>query len=63
MGSSELVEGGLFVGVDLEDLVEPGDAEDFEEVGMDAAELELAFDRTCFSFRLISLPSAALERY
>ncbi len=35
---SVLVEGGLLVRVDLEDLVEPGDPEDFEEIGMDAAE-------------------------
>ena len=60
---SELVEGRLLVGVDLEDLVEPGDAEDLEEVGVDAAELELALDRATFFLRLISLPSAALERY
>ena len=46
---SELVEGRLFVGVDLEDLIEPGDAEDLEEVGVDAAELQLAFDRAGFS--------------
>src|SRR5438270_11032056 len=31
--------------MDLEDLVEPGDPEDLEEVGVDAAELELALDR------------------
>src|SRR4051794_12482281 len=38
---SELVERGLLLGIDLEDLVEPGDAEDFEQLGVDAAELEL----------------------
>src|SRR4051794_7454581 len=43
---SELVEGGLFLGVDLEDLIESGDAEDLEEVGVNAAELELPLDRT-----------------
>src|SRR3954454_7422761 len=43
---SELVEGRLFLGVDLEDLVEPGDPEDLEQVGVDAAELELPLHRT-----------------
>jgi hypothetical protein len=52
---SELVEGGLFVAVDFENLIEAGDAEDFEEVGMNAAELELAFDRTGFSFEVDQL--------
>src|SRR5215470_4462235 len=42
---SELVEGRLLVGVDLEDLIEPGDPEDFEEIGVDAAELQLTLDR------------------
>src|SRR5262249_54569105 len=42
---SELVERRLLVGVNLEDLVQPGDAEDLQKVGVDAAELQLAFDR------------------
>src|SRR3954454_18436624 len=45
---SELVECGLFLGVDFKDLVEPGDPEDLEEIGMDAAELELTLDHAHF---------------
>src|SRR3954452_296041 len=43
---SELVECGLFLGVDFKDLVEPADPEDLEEIGMDAAEFQLPLDRT-----------------
>ena len=43
--AQNLSRAGLLLGVDLEDLVEPGDPEDLEEVGVDAAELELALDR------------------
>jgi hypothetical protein len=42
----------LFVGVDLKDLVEPSDAEDLEKIGMNAAEFELALDRSGFSFEV-----------
>src|SRR5262249_20908986 len=41
---SELVERRLFVTLDLEELVEPGDAKGLEQIGVDAAELELPFD-------------------
>jgi hypothetical protein len=52
---SKLVEGGLFVRIDLEDLIKSRDAKDLEEVGMNAAKLELAFDRSCFSFQVDQL--------
>jgi len=41
---SELVEGNLLLGVNLEDLVQPGDPKHFEEIGVDAAELQLTLD-------------------
>ena len=52
---SELVERRLFVAVDLEHLVEPGDPEDLEEVGMNAAELQLAFDGARFALEVDQL--------
>jgi hypothetical protein len=42
---SELVESSLLVSVNLKDLVEPGNSEDFKQVGVNAAKLQLAFDR------------------
>src|SRR5262249_8787542 len=41
---SERVECGLLLSGDLEDLVEPRDPENFQQVGVNAAELELPFD-------------------
>src|SRR5208282_4506673 len=45
---SELVERGLLFGIDLEDLIKPGDPENLQQIGMNAAKLELALDRGNF---------------
>src|SRR5271166_1177994 len=47
-GQSELIERGLLLGEDLENLVETGNSKDFEKVGVNAAELELALDGADF---------------
>src|SRR5208337_716150 len=45
---SELVERGLLFRIDLEDLIKPGDPENLQQIGMNAAKLELALDRGDF---------------
>jgi hypothetical protein len=52
---SELVERSLLVAVNLENLIEPRDAENFEKIGMNAAELQLAFDGARFALEVDEL--------
>ena len=43
-GRSELVESSLLVAENLEDLIEPGNAKNLEQIRMNAAKLQLPFD-------------------